>query len=317
MRKLGGLLLLLSGAHLLAQEQIVDPDFTATVDAPAYKGEGPTVAIDEAHSNFHTAAGRYRPFAELLRSDGYTVRTSTGTFEPGVLSGVDVLVVANALPQDLSDLIRPAFTERECDVVRDWVAAGGSLLLIADHVPFGEAAKNLASRFAITLGTGIAFERAGTQGVNTQLTFTREQGLLESHPILRGRRAEESIRTIVTFTGQSMTIPDGAAALMRFGPAAREAATPDDLNAEIAAARNSKSPEQFGSRSSSVAGGAQGVAISFGNGRVVVLGEAGFLSAQIIRYPNGNEVKFGMNLAGNDNRQFVLNVLHWLSRLLP
>lgn len=238
-------------------------------------------------------------------------------FEPGVLSGVDVLVVANALPQDLSDLIRPAFTERECDVVRDWVAAGGSLLLIADHVPFGEAAKNLAGRFAITLGTGIAFERAGTQGVNTQLTFTREQGLLESHPILRGRRPEESIRTVVTFTGQSMTIPDGAAALMRFGPTAREAATPDDLNAEIAAARNSTRPEEFGNRSSSVAGRAQGVAISFGSGRVVVLGEAGFLSAQIIRYPNGNEVKLGMNLAGNDNRQFVLNVLHWLSRLLP
>ena len=25
--------------------------------------------IDEAHRNFHTADGRYRPFAELLRSD--------------------------------------------------------------------------------------------------------------------------------------------------------------------------------------------------------------------------------------------------------
>jgi hypothetical protein len=47
----------------------------------------------------------------------------------------------------------------------------------------------------------------------------------------------------------------------------------------------------------------------FGPGRVVVLGEAGFLSAQMIRYPNGNEMRLGMNVAGNDNRQFVLNVL--------
>lgn len=67
LRKLGALLLLLSGAHLLAQEQIVDPNFTATVDAPAYKGEGPTVAIDEAHSNFHTAAGRYRPLCRATQ----------------------------------------------------------------------------------------------------------------------------------------------------------------------------------------------------------------------------------------------------------
>jgi hypothetical protein len=238
-------------------------------------------------------------------------------FEPGALSGVDVLVVANALPLHLADLTRPAFSKTECDVVHDWVAGGGSLLLIADHVPFGEAAKNLASRFGITLGTGIVFERAGTRGVNTQITFTNERGLLETHPILRGRRPEESIRTVVTFTGQSMSIPPGAAALMRLGPTAREAATPEDLDAEIAAARNSRSPKEFGSSSRSVAGRPQGVAISFGKGRLVVLGEAGFLSAQIIRYPNGNEVKFGMNLPGNDNRQFALNVLHWLSRLLP
>jgi hypothetical protein len=35
------------------------------------------------------------------------------------------------------------------------------------------------------------------------------------------------------------------------------------------------------------------------------------LTAQI----EGN-VRFGMQRAGNDNRQFALNTLHWLSRLL-
>ena len=33
----------------------------------------------------------------------------------------------------------PAFTVAECDAVRDWVRIGGSLLLIADHVPWGDA----------------------------------------------------------------------------------------------------------------------------------------------------------------------------------
>jgi hypothetical protein len=27
--------------------------------------------------------------------------------------------------------------------------------------------------------------------------------------------------------------------------------------------------------------------------------------------------KFGMNIPGNDNRQFALNLMHWLSGLLP
>jgi hypothetical protein len=40
-----------------AQEQIVDANFDALVTTPAYASGGPTVAIDEAHGNFHTASG--------------------------------------------------------------------------------------------------------------------------------------------------------------------------------------------------------------------------------------------------------------------
>lgn len=50
---------------------------------------------------------------------------------------------------------------------------------------------------------------------------------------------------------------------------------------------------------------------------VVVLGEAAMLTAQVMRRLDGTESKFGMNVPGNHNRQFVLNVLHWLSRVLP
>ncbi len=32
-------------------------------------GQGPRVAVDESHHNFHTADGQYKPFAELLRRD--------------------------------------------------------------------------------------------------------------------------------------------------------------------------------------------------------------------------------------------------------
>src|SRR4030095_7494557 len=115
---------------------LVDPACNAGVAHPAYAEGGPTVAIDEAHANFHTAGGQYAPFAALLTSDGYRVVASARTFEPDAVAGVGVLVVAN--PRNMAalaagNITTPGFTEPECDVVRDWVQNGGSLLLIADH----------------------------------------------------------------------------------------------------------------------------------------------------------------------------------------
>jgi hypothetical protein len=63
----------------------------------------------------------------------------------------------------------------------------------------------------------------------------------------------------------------------------------------------------------SAAGRAQGIAMKFGAGRVVVLGEAGMLSAQIV---GPQHVAFGMNRPGIDNRQLALNIMHWLSALI-
>jgi hypothetical protein len=45
---------------------------------------------------------------------------------------------------------------------------------------------------------------------------------------------------------------------------------------------------------------------------VVVLGEASMLTAQLVGPDN---TPIGMNRSANDNRQFALNVMHWLSTL--
>jgi hypothetical protein len=259
----------------------------------------------------------------LLTSDGYRVVASTREFNIAALGGIGVLVIANArnLTALLAgDISKPAFTDQECDVVRNWVRAGGSLLLIADHAPYGNAADNLAQRFGIAMGKGWAFERTATTGITTQLVFSRENGLLGTHPILTGRDGSEGVASIRSFTGQSLSVPAGAAILMKLGAMAREAPTPNDLDAEDAAARGTDaSRAAFGSRSSAVGGRAQGLALAFGQGRVVVLGEAALLSAQILRFTEGNQqrdTKIGMNVPGNDDRQFALNAIHWLSRLL-
>jgi hypothetical protein len=309
---------LLASLRLEAQQQIVDADFKASVETPAYARRGPTVAIDEAHSNFHTAGGEYKPFADLLTADGYRVIASTGKFDGGILAGVDVLVIANA--RDLAallagDLSKPAFTERECDIVRDWVRAGGSLLLIADHAPFGNAAESLGQRFGVTMGKGWTFDQASSGGITTQLDFSRENRLLGEHVILHGRGPSEEVQHIRSFTGQSLGVPAGATILMKLSATARDAATPADLDAEDAAARSADA-STVGLHSSPVAGRAQGLAMTFGKGKVVMLGEAALFSAQVVRYADGREMKFGMNVPGNDDRQFALNALHWLSGLL-
>jgi hypothetical protein len=315
-------LMVLAEASMRSQQQIIDPDFRAVVERPAYSSAGSIIAIDEAHANFHTASGQYAPFAALLRSDGYQVVASTRIFTPGALAGIQVLVIANARNVTAllaGDISKPALTDAECEVVSDWVRAGGSLLLIADHAPYGNAVDNLAQRFGIVMGKGWAFDRISGGGITTQLVFSRENGLLGTHPILSGRNASEAVQSIRSFTGQSLGVPVGATILMKLAPSTREAPTPDDLEAEEAASRNAESSAAFGGRSKSADGRAQGLAMAVGQGRVVVLGEAALLSAQILRLSEGNQqrdTKIGMNVPGNDDRQFALNVLHWLSRLL-
>src|SRR5262249_60390550 len=91
---------------------------------------------------------------------------------------------APAAPQDES---APAFTDAECDAVREWVRGGGALLLIADHAPFGTTAANLGKRFGVDMGKGFAYDRANSAGGPTILVFSRENGLLGGHPVVPGR----------------------------------------------------------------------------------------------------------------------------------
>jgi hypothetical protein len=68
-----------------------------------------------------------------------------------------------------------------------------------------------------------------------------------------------------------------------------------------------------------VGGRAQGIALKPGKGRVVMMGEAAMFSAQLIRFEHEGkpmELKMGMNVPGNDDRQLALNIFHWLSGLL-
>src|SRR6185503_5919528 len=92
-----GFLLVVLGSTTVAQ-QVSDTLFKPSIKK-AYNaiGTGPTVLIDEAHYNFHTALGRFRPFAMLLERDGFQIRRGTKPFSKESLQGVSILVISNAL----------------------------------------------------------------------------------------------------------------------------------------------------------------------------------------------------------------------------
>ena len=297
----------------VASEQRADPDFDARVAHPAYPAIHPTVLIDAAHHNYHTAAGNYRPFADLLRNDGYDVVSSARGFRAGTLRGVRVLVIANALGAKgvvamLADLVGfhraldadiQAFTAAECDTVQDWVAAGGGLLLIADHAPMGKAAQALAERFGVEMSNCFTEDdKHCVPDHYSWIVFSRDSGSLLAHAVTDGRGPEERVRSVITFTGQSLKGPPGSVPFLSLGATARDYPTRRSTYSEGRTA----------------AGRAQGIALVYGRGRVVVLGEAAMLTAQVFRLP-GQEVRLGMEYPGSDNRRLALNILHWLSGL--
>ena len=305
----------------LAQEQMADPDFRPVVSSPAYGQDGPTVLLDEAHGSVQTAGGRYGPFVALRRADGYVVESGTHRWdEPGALDGVDVLVVSNAQRPAETPRGTSAFSEAEITAVEAWVRNGGALLLAADHTPHGDASAALAQAFGVSMGRGYAFRYEDGRTV-TFLTFSREAGTLGSHPILEGRDPTERIDVVRSFTGQSVSGPPGSDILLAMAPGDREApdqATRIQVTERLEAGEDPAAV--FEELSVPVDGRAQGLAFAHGRGRVVVLGEAGMLTAQIVRFPEDSgqaDIVFGLQTDGHDDQQFALNVLRWLSGLLP
>lgn len=308
---------LLTAGPALAQDQVGDPDWRPHVASPAYATAGPMILVDQGHGSVQTIEGRYAGFAALMRADGYRVVSGGDRLDaPGALNGVAVLVISNpARPEDGARA--SAFDNAEIEAVSRWVEQGGALLLAADHAPHGAAAQALAARFGVSMGAGYAFQLVGGD-VTANLIFPREA--LGDHPITEGRSQDERLNTVKSFTGQSLAGPTGATVLLAMSADAREAKDLETLQAIRRRLRAGEDPAAVLAELSRPASPAQGLAFAFGAGRVVVLGEAGLLTAQIVRFPDqpGRQpIRMGLNTPGHDDQQFALNLMHWLSRLLP
>ncbi len=316
-------------------DQLGDPNFDPPIANPAYpEGTGLRVVIDEAHYNWHTVDGRFQPFTKVLRKDGYLVEGLKEKLSLEVLKDVGVLVISNPINEansgGMEKWVLPtpsAFTTDEIDAVVNWVSEGGSLLLVADHLPFGGAAEELALRFGFILGNGYAvrntfFQNPMAPDANL-IKFWREDstvpagdGYLQNHPIIEGRDASEKIEFVTSFTGEAFLTKPGTQIrpLMVLGEGAKQV-LPIDQNFNTWPSKTN--PKVLGVPSTYAEGMLQGATLNFGKGRMVMMGEAGMLTAQLA----GNEpniFKMGMNNSeAPHNVQFLLNVMHWLTGILP
>jgi hypothetical protein len=216
-------------------------------------------------------------------------------FSAESLQNVEVLVISNALhernAEDWSPPNPSAFTKDEIAALSNWVEKGGSLFLIADHLPFPGAATDLARAFGVEFSNGYA--TAGHWKPGSPETFEYKTGLKDSI-ITRGRSNDEKVTKVATFTGSAFQPPKEAIPVLEFGA-------------------RSESVEREGepkTRKVAIEGWCQGAVLNVGKGRVAVFGEAAMFSAQLA----GRE-PMGMNAPdAEQNHQLLLNVMHWLSR---
>ena len=267
----------------------------------------PVVLFDEGHNNFHTSAGSYRTYSELLRADGFEVRPLRGVVSPDALAGVTIFLSANPFPEPRDTLaqkakqsgepfrwstaaLRSAYSPEEVNAVRRWITGGGAMLLILDHAPHGSTAGTLAKAVGVD-PRDVETTDPAHQEAEAPMAMLFTGDMIGQHPITSG------VKTVATFLGQSLGVPRGASALLRLADAA--------VDREWV--RDTKSFRQV-----PAGGRAQAVALEHGKGRVVVLGEAGMLGDA----PEGvgPEGSAGINRNGVDNRRFGLNIARWLAR---
>lgn len=298
LKALGTVLMALLSLQLSAQ-QVADTNYKPVISKPEYSlGKGPLVSVDEGHNNFHTVDGRYLAFAGLLRSDGYNVNGYKGDFAYSRLKDTKILVIANAINKiNIEDWYVPtpsAFSADEIESVCKWVKDGGSLFLIADHMPFGGAASELASAFGFTFTNGFA---ADTSKPGPDF-FYRKDGSLAPCSITDGRNADEKVNKVVTFTGQAMQIPSEATSILRFGD---KYLLMETDTAWVFDSRTKYTPIKDWS---------QGAYMKYGKGRVAMFGEAAMFSAQLA---GARQNKMGMNSGyADENYKLLLNIIHWL-----
>jgi hypothetical protein len=277
--------------NLFAQ-QVSDTAFVFPIQNPKYgPGKGSIIMVDAAHYNFHTLEGRYAPFGKVLQNDGYRLTSNTSPFTEKTLLECRILVIANALDSSNTGQWRlpnpSAFSPVEIVAVHEWVKSGGRLLLIADHMPFAGAAHSLGSAFGFEFVNCFAMDNRNR---SLERFFKGNQTLFQNE-------ITQGLDTVVSFTGSAFWIPKAAKPILKLKN--YTLLSPDEA-------------WQFEENTPALSGEGfcQGAYMDYGKGKIVVMGEAAMLTAQLV---GQSRSPVGLNtLEASQNGQLLRNIIHWL-----
>lgn len=270
----------------------VDKKFSYTTTTPEYPAKnGPTVYIDEAHHNAHKMGTSYKPFSDVLLADGYNVFSFKEKFDANTLKKVKILVIVNALNEkNVGSQALPnysAFTKDEILAVKNWVSNGGSLFLVADHMPYPGAASDLASEFGFKLANSFAM-RAKYKG---RITYSIVNKTL--HPFAP---VTNHIDSIATYFGSAFEFPQESHNILSI---------PENFKIYL-----TKRPWRFPKSTAIISSEnlSQGAVLEYGQGKVAMFGEGAMFTAQYMVFD-----KAGLNSPkAKYNIPFLLNLVHWL-----
>ena len=124
--------------------------------------------------------------------------------------------------------------------------------------------------------------------------------MLGSHPIIKGRNSSETVKRVQTFGSSTIIGPPGSINLL---PLSKSSVDFMSIDTRVISRVPVKTK---GMRS-------HGIAFDFGKGKVVVT-DAWALKALI--FEPSERGRMGMNTPGNDNKQFALNIVRWLTGYL-
>jgi len=273
-------------------QQRPDLSFEPKVENPKYtERQTARIGIDAAHHNLHKIHGSFEPFARLLRADGYQVQSIAAITETH-LNPLNTLVIANPLNEyNVGNWKRPikgAFTTEEIHILHQWVKDGGSLLVIADHMPYAGATNELAEAFGFSYADGFVM---GQPQIWPPEMYTKKSGDLNTVVLTEG------IDSIAGFTGSALKAPPEAKVIATF-PNTHKLLIPEtawqfEENTQILDASDY----------------VMGAVMQYGKGKVAFFTEAAMFTAQVVQ----DQYKVGFNSPkAPQNQRFVLNVMHWL-----
>ena len=181
----------------LSAQQVIDSTFFYKINNPAYHyNKGPIILIDEYHNNDMSIDNRMLPFIKLLKEDGYRLKPLKEPISKSSLQSANLLVVIGAIHKTNVDnwkLPTPdAISDVEVNELLQWIDNGGSLLLVADHMPFPGAIKNLSTKLGVDWYNGFVID-----SINWGMSiFSKKDGTLRHHPLLNGRSLNEKVNSV-------------------------------------------------------------------------------------------------------------------------